>query len=462
MQTISGIQRGISGWPACRLLSCCSLDHQFPSLVRRQVTQEDRHRQIRPVTAITHYRIVGVPAVLLARGETRKDRMADAQWHGVALHQRVTLHRLRNHQFKRRTLSGWGIPLLIVLDCTGQMPGTRPPIGKTRHLQPGANVFQLRSIQDFRDMEQHGDDLSPHYNEAMARICILGGTGFVGRTLSSKLVTQGHQVRVLTRQHANHRSLLVLPTLELVQTDPLEKTSLTRHTAGMDVIVNLIGILNESSSQRQQFNTVHTRLAKTLVSVCHANNTPRLLQMSALGANRNARSNYLRSKAEAEAALSQFSGTTQVTAFRPSIIFGPGDQFVNRFATLLKFSPGFFPLACPDTRFAPVYVGDVVDRMCAALDDRQIYRKSFDLCGPDVYTFKELVERVAAAAGLRRQVIGLSPFLSRLQARILARVPGKPMTMDNYHSLQVDSICTDATPCPTHLEPVIREMLGQG
>ena len=296
----------------------------------------------------------------------------------------------------------------------------------------------------------------------MARICILGGTGFVGRTLAGKLVAYGHQVRVLTRQHANHRSLLVLPTLELVQTDPLEKSALVRHTADMDVVVNLIGILNESSAHQQQFNAVHTRLAKTLVSVCHANGTPRLLQMSALGADRNARSNYLRSKAEAEAALLQFSGTTQVTAFRPSIIFGPSDQFINRFATLLRLTPGIFPLACPNTRFAPVYVGDVVDRMCAALDNRETYRKSFDLCGPDIYTFKELVERIAAAAGLRRRVIGLSPFFSRLQARILARVPGKPMTMDNYYSLQVDSVCTDATPCPTHLEPVMREMLRRG
>ena len=295
----------------------------------------------------------------------------------------------------------------------------------------------------------------------MARICVLGGTGFVGQALVSRLVTQGHQVRVLTRQQFRHRSLLVLPTLDLVQVNANKERSLIRHTEGMDVIINLVGILNESRFRQRTFKKSHVRLAQKLVSACHTHDTPRLLQMSALGADRNARSHYLRSKAEAEAALLQFSGVTKITSFRPSLIFGPGDHLIGRFTALLRLAPYFFPLGCPDTRFAPVYVGDVVTRMCDSLNDRQTYSQSINLCGPDIYTLQELVELIATTAGLKRRVVPLSPFMSRMQARILERVPGKPLTMDNYHSLQVDSVCPEADPCPTHLEPIMREMLGK-
>ena len=299
----------------------------------------------------------------------------------------------------------------------------------------------------------------PHYNEAMARICVLGGTGFVGQALVSRLVTQGHQVRVLTRQRFRHRSLLVLPTLDLVQANVHKERSLIRHTEGMDIVINLVGILNESPMRQQTFKRAHVGLAQKLVSACHAHGTPRLLQMSALGVDRNARSQYLRSKAEAEATLLQFSGITKVTSFRPSLIFGPGDHLVGRFTTLLRMAPYFFPLGCPNTRFAPVYVGDVITRMCDSLDDRKTYSRSINLCGPDIYTLQQLIELIAAAGGLKRRVVPLSPSMSRMQARILGFLPGKLLTMDNYYSLQVDSVCHEADLCPTHLEPIMQAML---
>ncbi len=295
----------------------------------------------------------------------------------------------------------------------------------------------------------------------MARICILGGTGFVGQVLSCALVERGHQLRVLTRQHSRHRSLLVLPTLELVQADIHDKHALLRHTEGMDVIINLVGILNESRRRQQTFRTAHVELAASLVGVCRTHHIPRLLQVSALGANRNALSHYLRSKAEAETTLFTLTGSTHVTCFRPSVIFGPRDHFINRFATLLRLAPYYFPLACPDTRFAPVYVHDVVDRLCDSLDDRHTYRQTLSLCGPDIYTLKELVEMTAQMAGLRRKVIGLSPGWSRLQARVLGMVPGKPFTLDNYRSMQTDSVCEDTPPCATHLKPIMHQMLAR-
>ncbi len=232
-----------------------------------------------------------------------------------------------------------------------------------------------------------------------------------------------------------------------------------RHTEGMDAIINLVGILNESRMHGQSFKKTHVRLAQKLVSACHTHKIPRLLQMSALGASRSTRSQYLRSKAEAEATLLQFSGVTRVTCFRPSLIFGPGDHLIHRFSSLLRLAPYFFPLGCPDTRFAPVYVGDVVTRMCDSLEDQHTYAQAISLCGPDIYTLQELVELIAKTAGLKRRVARLPRFLFQIQARILGYVPGKPLTLDNYYSLQRDSVCPDAKPCPTHLEPIMREIL---
>ena len=294
----------------------------------------------------------------------------------------------------------------------------------------------------------------------MARICVLGGTGFVGRVLVSRLAAQGHQLRVLTRQRARHRRLLVLPSLDLIQADVGRPRSLLEHTGDVDTIINLVGILNESRSRRQNFKKLHVGLAKDIVSACHEHGIRRVIQVSALGADRNARSAYLRSKAEAEAALFQFSGKTHITSFRPSVIFGADDHFIQRFHGLLRRAPGFLPLACPDSRFAPVHVGDVVTRLCDALDDRTTHAQTLNLCGPDTWTLQELVELIARTAGLRRKIVRLSPFLSRLQARVLGNLPGKLFTIDNYRSLQVDCVCPEDTePCPTRLEPVLQEIL---
>jgi len=167
----------------------------------------------------------------------------------------------------------------------------------------------------------------------------------------------------------------------------------------------------------------------------------RLLHMSALQASAHEQHGlYLKSKGAGED-LAHEAATREllVTSFRPSVIFGEGDSFFNRFASLLKYSP-VLPLACPDSRFAPVYVGDVVEAMSRALHDATGGER-LDLCGPEVFTLRALVEYTREQLGLRRLVIGLGDSASRLQARLLGMVPGQPFSMDNYYSLQHDSVC---------------------
>jgi NADH dehydrogenase len=293
-------------------------------------------------------------------------------------------------------------------------------------------------------------------------ICILGGTGFVGKYIAARLVNSGKRVRILTRNRNNHRDLLVLPNLELIEADVFDNAQLETHVKGMDAVINLIGILNEKQHNGDGFRKVHVELPKNILGVCLKFNIPRLLHMSALNADANlGPSFYLRTKGEGENALHTFStGRVAVTSFRPSVIFGPGDSFLNRFAGLLKMMPWFFPLACANARFAPVYVGDVADRFVNALDDKSTYGKRYNLCGPEQYSLKELVDYTARALGVNRHVIGLPELISKMQAYMLEWIPGKPFSVDNYKSLKLDSVCPENEHETTSLDMVVPSYLG--
>ena len=294
------------------------------------------------------------------------------------------------------------------------------------------------------------------------KICVLGGTGFVGHHLVSRLVDDGHHVKVLSRRPQRHRDLMVLPTVELVEADVHDGEQLKRHFQGSDVAVNLVGILNEKGHDGEGFKHAHVELARKVVQTCNETGVSRLLHMSALNADASSGpSHYLRSKGEAENQVLTYSGPHfHATSFRPSVIFGPQDSFLNRFAEILKLTPVIFPLACPNARFAPVYVGDVVDAFVDALDDKSTFGQRYDLCGPHEYTLKELVTFVAQISGRRRWVLGLPDRLSKLQASLMEYVPGKPFSLDNYRSLSLDSICTDGVRCATALEAVAPVYLG--
>lgn len=269
-------------------------------------------------------------------------------------------------------------------------------------------------------------------------VCVLGGTGFVGRHLVTRLANSGRQVIVLTRHRERRcRELLVMPNVDLVEAHVGDRAALLAAFAGKDAVINLIGILNEDAAQR--FDDVHATLPGLVADACREAGVGRLLHMSALNADAtNGASHYLKSKGIGEDAAHAVSGVA-VTSFRPSIIFGGDDSFFNRFAGLLRLAPAL-PLACPGARFQPVYVGDVADAFVRSLDAADSVGQRLELGGPRIYTLRELVEYTAQLIGVKRLVIGLPDGLARLQAAIFERLPGKPFTTDNYRSLQVDSV----------------------
>lgn len=275
-------------------------------------------------------------------------------------------------------------------------------------------------------------------------VVILGGSGFVGTHLVGRLHRAGIRSRILSRNPQRHKRLLAGGGVELYKANAFDKQQLQQAIAGSDAVVNLVGILNENN-QGEDFKRVHVELADRVIEACQRSGIDRLLHMSALNASEsNGTSAYLTTKGEAENRTHTLGKPfIKVTSFRPSVIFGQGDSFINRFDRLLRNLPGPFPLACPRSRFAPVYVGDVAEAFARALDDKRTWDQHYELCGPDIFTLEELVKRIADTRGIEKKIIGLGDGASRLQARILGKLPGKPFTYDNYLSLQTDSVCRD-------------------
>ena len=272
-------------------------------------------------------------------------------------------------------------------------------------------------------------------------ICVLGGTGFVGSHLVARMTRDGHRVRVLTRSRDRNRHLQVLPGVELVEADVYDPAALETAFRGCDTAVNLVGILNERGYSGAGFERAHAELTRKVLAAAHAAGVTRLLQMSSLQAGETAPSHYLRSKGRAEASIRAAGPGLQWTILQPSVIFGPDDSFTNRFASLVRIFP-FVPLARAGARFAPVYIGDVVEAFARALGDRSTHGKTLQLYGPDVVTLAELVRYVAKVLGLGRLVVGLPDAIGWLQAAALGCLPGKPLSLDNFRSLQLDSVGT--------------------
>lgn len=293
-----------------------------------------------------------------------------------------------------------------------------------------------------------------------AAVLVLGGSGFVGRHLASQLAGVGRRVIVPTRRRESAKHLILLPTVDVVEADIHDGAVLERLVRDAGSVVNLVGILNES--RNGDFVRTHVELARKVVGACHAAGVSRLLHMSALGADPQGPSRYLATKGEAETIVTA-SGLAW-TIFQPSVIFGREDRFLNLFARLERLLP-VIALACPHARFQPVFVGDVARAFMRALPDDATHGQRYRLCGPTIYTLRELVAYVGELGGHRRPIVSLGPALSMLQARIMEWLPGPLLSRDNILSMRKDNVCGCAFPArfgltPTALEAIAPEYLS--
>lgn len=293
------------------------------------------------------------------------------------------------------------------------------------------------------------------------RVTLLGGTGFVGTQLTCRLAQEFDEVILLTRHSQRSRALRILPNVHFVQTDVHDEKKLLDALRDADVVINLVGILNSAGKNSDNsFNGAHAELTQKVVDACSKLGIARYLHMSSLNADaKQGSSEYLRSKGVAENTV-KASKSLNWTLFQPSVIFGEQDAFFNRFSALLTSLP-IFPLACPDARMAPVFVGDVVESMINALNDSSTIGQTLQLCGPKEYSLEELVAYTAQTRGLNRKIVRLPDSLARLQARVMEFVPGKPFSQDNYLSLQTDSVCEkNCQTQPTSIDAIVPTYIG--
>lgn len=295
-------------------------------------------------------------------------------------------------------------------------------------------------------------------------VCVIGGSGFVGRHICHLLAARGYRVRVPTRDREQAKQLTLLPTVDVVNTNVHDPQQLADVMRGTEAVISLVGVLHDGRGDGS-FQRAHVGLAGKVVEACRTNGVRRLLHMSALAADVHGPSAYLRSKGEAETVV--IGSGLDVTVFRPSVIFGRDDSFLNLFAKLLGMPwplMPVFPLGSPNARFQPVFVEDVSTAFVHSLEDFDTFGRRYDLCGPKIYTLRELVEFVGAATGHRKPVIGLNDTLSYWQALLMEWLPVKIMTRDNYYSMKVESVCSCVFPFgirPAALEAIAPAWLGE-
>ncbi len=297
----------------------------------------------------------------------------------------------------------------------------------------------------------------------MKNALLIGGTGFIGGAIARRLASadfsgegrppRNYCLTLPTRRRERAKHLTVLPTANVVEADVHDEATLVRLMAGQDVVISLVGIL------KGNFQRAHVELPGKIARAAATAGVPRLLHVSALAAAPDAPSEYLRSKAAGEAALK--SAYPAATIFQPSVIFGRGDAFLTLFASLLKLAP-LMPLACPNARFQPVWVEDVVTAVVASLDQPESRGQTYPLCGPRAYTLRELVAYAGKVSGHPRPILGLPLALSYLQALLMEFVPNGPMTRDNIRSMSVPSVCPAGCTLPFGLAATPLEAVAPG
>ncbi|EQD42949.1 NAD-dependent epimerase/dehydratase, partial [mine drainage metagenome] len=267
-------------------------------------------------------------------------------------------------------------------------------------------------------------------------IVLAGGSGFVGRHLATRLAAGGYRIRILTRDGARVRDLRVLPTLEILAHPAIyHPDRVTQAVSGAQTLVNLVGVLHEGRRHDRRFEWTHVGITRNLLAAAEGSRVRHFIQVSALGSETpRTRSRYLASKARAEA-LVQSSGLDWALV-RPSVIYGPDDDFLMRFANLLRFAPGIFPLTCPDTELAPVDIEDIVKALMTLIGKPFPSRAIYRLDGPEVWTLREIVKTIAGLIEAPCRIVGLPDWISWLMGALLEKMPHPPFTLDNYRTLK--------------------------
>jgi uncharacterized protein YbjT (DUF2867 family) len=297
---------------------------------------------------------------------------------------------------------------------------------------------------------------------------IFGGTGFIGRYVVERLADRGARILVVSRSpqsHGQHLQPLGSVNQIVVQAADLSsETALRRTVAGASGVINLIGILHETG--RQQFAEVHGALPGRIAAAARAEGVPRLVHISAVGADAGSRSAYARSKAEGERRARE--AFPAATILRPSIVIGPEDSFFNRFAALARILPALPLIGGGRTRFQPVYVGDVAQAVVAALERDDCQGTTYEIGGPQTYTFAELMRYMLQVLGRRRLLIDVPFGLASLQARFLELLPEPPLTRDQIELLKHDNIVAPDAPglealgvTPTPIELIVPQYLAR-
>jgi uncharacterized protein YbjT (DUF2867 family) len=274
-----------------------------------------------------------------------------------------------------------------------------------------------------------------------ARVLLLGGTGFVGRHVCEKLTRLGCSMTVVTRRAKQASAIQNLPRVSIVEGDVYNPAFLTQCMQQHDVVINLIAILHGTPAA---FEKAHVGLPQVIAQACQDSGVHRLIHISALGASLTGPSEYQRSKARGEDVLKHAG--LELTLLQPSVIFGKEDKFLNLFAQLQSITP-IVPLAGAPTRFQAVWVEDVANAISQCVFNSDTAGKTFELCGPEVFTLQQLVQKSGQWAGIRqgkgRLVFGIPHALAWLQAFLMEMAPGQPlMSRDNLASMQVDNVAS--------------------
>lgn len=283
---------------------------------------------------------------------------------------------------------------------------------------------------------------------------VFGGSGFIGRNVVRELARRGWRVRAAVRRphHAQFlRPMGAVGQVQLFQANVRHAPSVARAVEGADAVINLVGILHQEGAQ--SFARVQAQGAASIARAAAAAGVRSFVHLSAIGADAESDSIYARTKGEAERVVRE--AMSQATIMRPSVVFGPEDQFFNKFASLLAMAPPFLPLPLlfggGETRFQPVYVDDVADAVCAALEKPDAAGRTYELGGPRIYTFKELLEFVERETGHDRMLLHvpfpLAPAIG-LAGEALGALPffAPPVTRDQIRLMKHDNIVAEGAP----------------